>query len=361
MSGMPDHARTEPAKGWTVGQGFLAAGLILLGAGITFPAFAVLFFTVTHLVNPWFHAWSWTVPASGEIAFTFMWGNGVLLAWRGQPGGLLRAVLVAVFIAGSIYLQIDAAHGDATSAAGHILVVVAFFGCMVVGKQTIMRLRAAKGRPDRITPAEWILHPCRSAVLRSRMALWGEPSRDKAQARLAPLRYAIALAQADTRIGRVPFLWRQHLPVTLRYQLSAGEFPAPVTNAIKFGNAWTEAVAAWVSAEMKLLDKAPRSTPASEPETVPEDGSGARAEARPGARPEPRPEHAPTPALKLAASKTASMTASELEPHVSAMLETYGDVSQARVKRDLHVGTDKARDALRLAKRARTVVQFGQR
>ena len=256
MTDMPEHARPEQPKSWTVGQGFLAAGLTGLGLAITFPAFAVLFFTVTHLVNPWFHAWSWTVPASGEIAFMFMWGNGVLLAWRGESGGVLRAVLIAVFIGGSLYLQVYAAHGNPADAASHILIVIAFFGCMLVGKQTIMRLRSAKGRPDRLTTAEWILHPYRSAVLRSWMALWGEPSKKKAQARLAPIRYAVALAQADPRVGRVPFLWRRRLPVTLRYQLSAGEFPASVTAAITYGTAWHEAVATWVDTELRLLDKA---------------------------------------------------------------------------------------------------------
>jgi hypothetical protein len=37
------------------------------------------------------------------------------------------------------------------------------------------------------------------------------------------------------------------------------------------------------------------------------------------------------------------------------MLEEYGTVSQARVKRDLHVSTEKAAEALRLAKRPRPV------
>lgn len=97
------------------------------------------------------------------------------------------------------------------------------------------------------------------------------------------------------------------------------------------------------------------------PETVPGDTPEARPAGRPGARPEARPEHAPGPALRLAASKARSMSPDELEPHVAAMLEAYGTVSQARVKRDLHVSTEKAAEALRLAKRNRTLVPLGQR
>jgi hypothetical protein len=71
----------------------------------------------------------------------------------------------------------------------------------------------------------------------------------------------------------------------------------------------------------------------------------------------------PELALKLARGKSARMTASELAPHVSAMLRAYGDAatSQARIKTDLHVGSDKAREALRIAKRDRTVVPIGSR
>ncbi len=69
------------------------------------------------------------------------------------------------------------------------------------------------------------------------------------------------------------------------------------------------------------------------------------------------------PALKLAASKSKRMTPDQLALHVAAMLAAYGDgaVSQARIKDDLHVGTDKARDALRIAKRDRIVTPIGSR
>jgi len=255
MIGMGNHSRLP--EGWTLGQATLAVGLLALGAAITVPAFVVLYLTVTHLVYPWLGDWSWTVPASGEIAFTGIWLTGVLLAWRGEPGGAIRPVLLALFAAGSLYLNVYAAHGSAPDAVAHILVVAAFFGYLVVGKSAIGKLRAARGRPDRLSAAEWMLHPYRSASLRSRMALWGETSKARAQRRHSVLLYAIALTQADSRIGKFPFAWRRHLPVTLRYQLGAGEFPAPVEAVLTGRQPWQEAVRTWVNDELAFLDKAP--------------------------------------------------------------------------------------------------------
>jgi hypothetical protein len=106
-----------------------------------------------------------------------------------------------------------------------------------------------------------------------------------------------------------------------------------------------------------LAATAPETLPRTAPTGVLESEPETPSRARPAARPEARSG----PALKLAASKSRNMTASELEPHVRAMLDEYGTVSQARVKRDLHVSTEKAAEALRLAKRHRTVVAFGGR
>src|SRR6266705_15414 len=105
----PAHARN---RDWTPGQRWLAAGLGALGAAITVPAFIVIYQTITHLVSPWFGGWSWVVPMAGEVCFVGIWGFGILLAWRGEAGGALRAAFLALLIAGSFYLNIYAAHGS---------------------------------------------------------------------------------------------------------------------------------------------------------------------------------------------------------------------------------------------------------
>jgi len=91
-------------------------------------------------------------------------------------------------------------------------------------------------------------------------------------------------------------------------------------------------------------------------EEVPEASSGDAPEhdaGNPPDMPEGVPEASPPDrrrvALKLPASKSRSMTAAQLARHVGAMLDAYGHVSQPRIKTDLHVGTEKAAEALRIA------------
>lgn len=349
--------RKRKASDWTRGQRLLACALTALGTGITIPAFTEIYLTVTHLVHPAFGAWSWTVPVSGEIAFTYLFLNGVLLAMRRAPAGALRSVLIAAIIAGSVVLNIWAYLGSVPAVVGHLIIVAAFFGVLLAGKETVMTLRGGKVRADRITAGEWIAQPARSAALWRWMKTWGEPSRDAALERYMHLLYARAVAQADPRIGRRPFTWRRNLPLPLRYQLATGLLPLVTAD----GADWQEATEVHVRKQLALLPEPvsgePEPVVPDEPETLPED----EPEVHPRPRPKPRPELPSGPALKLSASKSRNMTPGELEPHVAAMLEKYGDVSQARVKRDLSVGTEKATEALRMAKKNRTVVPISQR
>jgi hypothetical protein len=123
------------------------------------------------------------------------------------------------------------------------------------------------------------------------------------------------------------------------------------------GDDWKPAVAAHVRTQMHPQLRASQNEPGDADSSSPKTGSETALDARPRAR----SAALSGPALRLAASKSRNMTPSELEPHVSAMLQAYGTVSQARIKRDLHVSTDKAAEALRLAKQKRTVVPLSTR
>jgi hypothetical protein len=308
------------------------------------------------------HGWAWIVPVCGEIVFAFLFLQGILLAMRRAPGPAIRVALMGLLMTGSLILNVWYFRDSLPAAVGHAVVVTGFYGVLLAGKSTITSLYGGKVRPDRIAFGEWLAHPLRSFSLWRWMTSWGEPSRAKALERYMTLLLAITLAQADERVGRRPFAWRRKLPPPLRYQLATGTFPPNVEAAAEAAEGgWQEAIAGHIAGQLALLDKVapgkPEASPGTSPQSEPEAGREARPEPRSGVRPAP----ASGPALKLAASKSRSMTPGELEPHVAAMLEAYGDVSQVQVKRDLHVSTDKARDALRLAKRNRTVVQIGVR
>jgi hypothetical protein len=237
------------ASDWTRPQLFLAAALVILGIGITVPAFTEIYLTVTHLVRPAFGAWSWTVPVSGEIAFAYLFLNGVLLAMRRAPAGAMRSVLMAAIIAGSVVLNIWAYLGSVPSVVGHLIIVVAFFGVLMAGKETLMTLRGGKIRADRLTAGEWIAQPWRSLALWRWMKIWAEPSRKVAHERYMRLLFAFTVAKADSRIGRVPFRWRSNLPDILRYEFATGFLPASTAS----GDNWQEAIAEHVGKRLEML------------------------------------------------------------------------------------------------------------
>jgi hypothetical protein len=230
------------ARDWPKSHTALAALLVLLSLGITAPAFARIYRTVVDLLNPFMGWWSWTVPVCGEIAFAFLFLNGVLLQLRRAPGGGVRSGFMAPLVTGSVALQVYASRGSVPSVIGNV-VVVAFFGVMLSGKATIMSLRG-KIRSDSVTLSEWAAHPVTSFRLWRWMKAWGEPSRDKAQDRYMRL-LAIAIAQEDPHHGVGKGRgWRRRLPVTLRYELATGMVPD------RPGDDWPDAIATHVRKQL---------------------------------------------------------------------------------------------------------------
>jgi hypothetical protein len=247
----PAHARPATSD-WTPGQKWYAAGLVALGLGISVIAFRVIYQTVTALATPYMRQWPWSAVVSCEIAFVFLFGLGILLAWRKVPSPVLRGLFMGLLIAGSVILNVWAARGNVPDMVIHLVVVCAFFAVLLTGKAAFTLLRGSKVRADRIGGAEWIAHPLHSLRLQRWMATWGEPSRAIAHARYMRLLYAIAVAQSD--VGRAPFRWRRKLPVTLRYQLSTGLLPDA-------GEDWQATLAAHVRGELHPATPAATVTP----------------------------------------------------------------------------------------------------
>jgi len=330
----PTHARPEGWTGWEVA---LAAIYVLLCPLIGMFAFVEIYQTVTHLVHPWFGDWAWIVPASAEGMFTALYAGWVLLELRDDPPRRVRLILAAFLCAcglASYSLNITAAAGILPDAVAHAIVVTAFFGVLIFGKVLVRRLK--------VTPAQ----------------------------------RALDLAMADARQHAIDLVrdrrglpWRLRVPSLLRRQILTGRLPDEVRSEVEMHvrmshtSGWEGTVRAWVFRELNVpalaaqADAEARAAIAASTVPVPPQGVPETVrEPRPAASPKARPQARSEPALRLPAAKSRSMSAAGLVPHVSAMLEAYGAVSQARVKRDLHVSTEKAAEALRLAKRSRTVV-----
>lgn len=329
MTVMPEHARAE---GWTVPQAALGAAVGVLGVAVAILGFIDIYLTITHLLHAIWGDWAWTVIVLGEGSAAGSYLGWLLLDLKDRPPRRVQvflAVYLTAFMAGSLVLNLYAGRGSVPGLVSHAVVVAAFFGYLIFVKILVARLSA-----DARTRA------MEQAVTDAR-------------------RHAIDLCRDQKGV-----LWRFRVPSLLRRQILTGRLPDEVRVAVaehvRAGRTagWEAKVREWVFRELRIdliaaaaSEKAARdiaaSTPPGEPESAPE--------ARPGARPETRSG----PALKLAASKSRGMSSAELEPHVTAMLEAYGTVSEARVKKDLHVGTEKAREALRLAKGGDNVVSIG--
>jgi len=215
----------------------------------------------------------------------------------GQAGDAVwNGLFMAILMAASVPLNAWNYRDRVPSSLGHLLPVAAFFGCMLAGKGAVMSLRGGKVRADRISAGEWAAHPLRSLSLWRWMTTWGEPSREKALTRYMVLLFAVAIAQADDNVGRAPFVWRRRLPVTLRYQLDTGTFPASVAVAIAAGD-WQQAVEDWVTAALTATRPAPKVRQARAAigrDTAPPDATpGAAASATPDATPGEDPGDVP--------------------------------------------------------------------
>lgn len=222
-------------------------------------------------------------------------------------------------------------------------------------------------RPGRIPAGRWLASPGPTFLLWRRMHLLGVTSWPLMTALEDARLYAADVVTA-ARIRR-PGL---PVPLTVARAIRSGRFPGDVAERVRtalgYGGSslWEPAVNEWLASRLGLpeaisdvLSNARREalpaaaeTPAETPSpAVPEPASRPAAETQPAPGPRPRP--------KLTAKRSRGMSPDALVPWVSDLLDDDPAVSLNRVISELHVGRDKAAEALRLAKRNRTVVAIG--
>jgi hypothetical protein len=333
-------AMSKHADRWTGPHIVVATGCTVIAVAVAVLGFLDIYLTITHLLHQWWGDWAWTVIVLGEGAGVGAYLGWLLLEMRDNPPKRIRvfvACFLAAFAAASLGLNVLASKGSVADALSHVVVVGAFFGYLFYAKVLVERLSGT----------------AHSRALEVAMA-------DARQ-------YAMDLCR--DRKGRA---WRWRVPVLLRRQILSGRLTDDVRQQVSLmvgarrTSGWEEKIREWVlgteglnlsaraeADARKAAQEIAASASPGEPESAPQ--------AVPVARPQARSQTRSGPALKLSASRSRNMSPADLEPHVSAMLEKYGSVSEARIKRDLHVGAEKAAEALRLAKQNRTVVPMGQR
>ena len=238
-------------------------------------------------------------------------------------------------------LNVWAGRSSVPGAVAHGVVVVAFFGYLLLAKFIVHRLRA--------TP--------RQRKLEQELA--------------AARRYAIDVVR--DRCGR---LWRWKVPSLLRRDILSGrlsdEVRREVEMAVSVGrtSGWRSAVLDWVTGELKLTARAAEADRKALDEITRSasgdplgDAPARAAQDTPGrTRRSSSPDHSrdvPGNLPKLTAAKAKTMTPEQLAPYVAPLMDEHGDVRVSHVMDRLDVGQPKAKAAIEMARRdlrRRTVV-----
>lgn len=315
----PLHARSRLSRG----QRNLAVAVVVLGIALMPMAFGEMLRTVTRLLAPLgFGRTAWTVPVGTEVGFIGLYLLDILTEWKHRPVRILRTLPYILALA-SLALNMAAAH-TLPAVVGHAVLPVLFFGYLLAGKAAVKRLL--------VTDAE---HRLAAAMADAR-------------------RYALDLVRALEGP-----LWRFRVPSLVRRQILTSRFPDEVRAAISESTTggWQKDVRAWVlgpdgmniqvqaRADSERAREEIRSAPQPALEAAPEPVS--QTVSRPSRSTSPGTPRRPSP------SAVKKMTGSDLAPYVGTLLETTAGLTPSDLMKSLHVGREKAGEALRLARKDR--------
>jgi hypothetical protein len=244
----------------------------------------------------------------------------------------------------------------------------------IVFLELTRRRLVASQRADMIPFSRWLAAPAQTP------ALWQRMHRDDVRSYPLALELEQARLHARDLVRAAPPGHRPAFSSLLRKRIRGGRLPEAVRRAVRgslaneYAPGWEESVTEWVTAALALpahlaanlentraaiLADAPADVSGATPETVTEHAPARVPDeppGMPGTRSEASTKPAPRPAVKLAPGKARGMSPEQVADHVEAMLEEYTDVSVNRVKKDLHVATEKAQQALDIARRRRLSV-----
>ncbi|TDD80110.1 DUF2637 domain-containing protein [Actinomadura rubrisoli] len=193
--------------------GLLCTGLAGLGGWGSFDS-------VRDLAEPWFGAQAWIVPVGVDLGILALLTAALLMEWLSMPMPMLRWSALG-FTGATVWLNVSAAHGDATGIVMHAA-MPALFITFVEGLRHAVRRRVglASGRVrEGIPAARWAVAPVSSFRLWRRMIRWQVTS------------YAEALRTEQQRLHAVTLLaarygagWRNAAPADLVWMLSDGVY-----------------------------------------------------------------------------------------------------------------------------------------
>ncbi|TYK52899.1 DUF2637 domain-containing protein [Actinomadura decatromicini] len=214
-----------PFSGAPVSQAPLTrAQRVLAGAGgLFFAGLAGLggygsFASVQDVAEPWFGDQAWIVPAGVDLGILALVSVALLLEWLAMPMPALRWMAFA-FTAATVWLNVSAAHGDATGMVMHAAMPVLFVTFIEAVRHAIRRRAgiAAGLVREGVPVARWLLAPFSTFRLWRRMVLWQITSYPRALDAEQRRRHALALL--GDHYGRK---WKSKAPADVVWMLRDG-------------------------------------------------------------------------------------------------------------------------------------------
>ncbi|TDC62989.1 DUF2637 domain-containing protein, partial [Actinomadura sp. GC306] len=191
--------------------GVFFAGLAGLGG---YGSFA----SVRDVAEPWFGGQAWIVPAGVDLGILALVSVALLLEWLAMPMPALRWMAFA-FTGATVWLNVSAAHGDATGMVMHAAMPILFITFIEAVRHAIRRRAgiAAGTVREGIPVARWLLAPWSTFRLWRRMVLWQITSYPRALTAEQRRRHALALL--SEHYGRK---WRTRAPADVVWMLTDG-------------------------------------------------------------------------------------------------------------------------------------------
>lgn len=311
--------------------------------GVAAIGFSVSFETIAHLATRHgLPGWPVLYPLGIDVGIMALIVESRHLIRLGKSDAVPR-LLAWLLTAMTVYANV---HGSAAHDwAGRALHAV--MPCLwVVGLELTRRRMIASEvrRRDKVPLARWLLAPLPTFRLWRWMVLWQITSYPLALEREQVRRRAIATLRA--RHGAA---WRARADSAVVWQLVHGI-------DVEGASASVSAVAPTPAQQASQPPSQQASEKDAQPTSQPPAGKAVQKPAEKEAEKE-----AQQASRKPSKAQAKRMSGAELAAYVGTMLEANPGLTQQAVMEELHVGIGKAREALRVAKRDRTVVPLGTR
>jgi Protein of unknown function (DUF2637) len=187
------------------------------------------FTTIRQMAEPHFQGLAWIVPVGMDVGIVILLVWDLLMEYLDLPWPVLRWV-AWMYIAGTVLVNVAAAHGDLAGSVMHAAMPVLFI-TVVEGVRHLIRrwvgLMSAD-RVERVPTARWALAPISSLLLWRRMILWHVT--EYRQGLELEHQHLMAVSKLKDEYGRWSWRWRAPLVDRLALKRLAAHLAASGTS-----------------------------------------------------------------------------------------------------------------------------------